>query len=100
MGATVKVSEQIKEIRNSTNIRQHTFLNAIAQGIAKQIANQVPGLELAPTGKKTDVNSISIKLVGKVKATDERHMQEIKTKVQETMKKLQGEHRLISLLDE
>lgn len=92
----MKVSDQSKHINNQFVISNHAFINQIASGLQKRLAEEVPGLALGLGGKSESGNVINLTLSGVVVAED--GPEEAEQKIRMIMDKLKNPSELLSLI--
>lgn len=77
----VKVSDQLKLIKNEQQVRLHRLFNEIAANIQRQLETAVPGLQLQLGGKSIQGAAITMTLSGQVEDTDGNTAEKIQAAV-------------------
>jgi hypothetical protein len=85
-------------IGNQFEISNHTFLNQLTTGLQGRVGETVPGLSIAPIGKKAGKGDISLTLIGQVTLEDETKVESADEKVRQLMDSLKNPSNLLSLL--
>jgi hypothetical protein len=69
-GYIVKVSDQLKLVKNEQQVQMHRLFNEIANRVQRQLETAVPGLRLQLGGKSVQGDVIAMTLSGQMEDTD------------------------------
>lgn len=87
------------DYKDGFDTSNHTFLNAISNGLIKEIVNISPDLELVPSGKSVNGSKISLTLSCQVIVSNADELQNIDTKVRQFIDSIRNPANFTSLID-
>lgn len=92
----MKLSEQLKAMRNSFEISNHTFVNRIAAGVVKKVANEV-AIDTKLT-RQNGGDAIKVKIDGIMTVQSSEEMTTLKSDVDLLIRSLKTDFDLIDLI--
>lgn len=95
----MKVSDQLKQVKNGFEVSNHVFVNKLMVGLQKEVSQTIPDLKLQPINKQGGKGLFSVTLTGQIAldpvSDDPKRTQD---KIRQLMDSLKNKSNLLSLL--